>query len=103
MRSGVTAFGRVLECVERVTPEAIEVVAQSIQPRGIELIDAIAAVAALADDTSLPEKTEMLRDGGAGHIEVVRELVHRVRPSTQVLEHGAPGRIGERPEGVRRI
>src|SRR5262249_26009876 len=99
----VALFCRLLERIERLAPELVEIPAQGVQPCRIELVNAIPPVATLAHHTRLLENAEVLRNGRTADVEMFGEFVDPVGTSEQVLEHGTPGRVGDRSERVNLI
>src|SRR5262249_40358395 len=79
------------------------VLAERVQSGWIQLVNAIAALAALAHDARLSEDAQVLRDRRPADVEMLGELVHAVRPAEQVLEHRATRRVGHRSKRVGRI
>src|SRR5215467_4407611 len=96
-------FRGAFERVERFGPELIEVLAERVESGWIQLVNAIAALPALAHDARLSEDAQVLRDRRPADVEMLGELVHAVRPAEQVLEHRATRRVGHRSKRVGRI
>lgn len=65
----------------------------------IELIHTMAAFPVLAHQVSTAQQTQVLRDGRAGNRKCAGDLSRRLRATSQEIENGAAGRIGESLKG----
>jgi len=75
-------------------------IAQECDALRIQLVNAPRACPAVADQTSLFEHPQVLRDGGAGHRQPGRQFVYRVGMMAEHLEDGQAGGIAEGGQAV---
>ena len=62
---------------------------------GIELVDAVAAFAVLADQVGAAQETKVLGNGWTGDGKGLRDLSGGLSAAAEKIENGAAGRIGE--------
>src|SRR6266480_1127033 len=85
-------FGRPLEALERVRPEAVEVVAELGDACRVDAVDPPGAVPLLRHESRLLEDAEVLRDGGPAD----RELAGVRAPEAMALATAAPTALPRR-------
>jgi len=76
----------------------IQPVVHGAQRSGIELIDAMAAVAALFDKARAAQQAQMFGDGGAGNRKRLGDTASREIAPAEEIEDGAACGIGQRVE-----
>jgi hypothetical protein len=92
------AFDFSLECVQRVVPEAVQPSSQFGDTAWIDRIETSRADGLVPYQAGVLEHLEVLRDGGPADGKPRGDDAHRCRSSTQSLEYGAAGRVGESGE-----
>jgi hypothetical protein len=90
------SLGRALECDERFVPETVEPFTHFGQTPSVDCIESSRTFCPIDDEPSFLEDPKMLGHRWTGHLQPLRDLIHRQSSSAQTLEHGAPGRISER-------
>jgi hypothetical protein len=67
------------------------------------LVDAVAAIAALAHQAGIPQDVEMPGYRRAADVEVINQLAHAVRALGEIRQQGPARRVRKPPGGVRTI
>jgi hypothetical protein len=99
---GKLGFYERLEVCEIETPESAVLIEPGIDGAegfGIELVDAVTAVALLADQVRATEQAQVLGNGGAGDGKGLGNVSGGLASAAQEVEDGAAGGIGESLEG----
>ena len=65
-----------------------------------EAVAAFAAVPLLGHETGIEQDAEVLGDGGAAHLEVHRDRIHRPLTVGEEVEHPPPRRMADRREDL---
>jgi hypothetical protein len=84
-----------LERGERVAPKPIEVRAQGVDPRGIQLVEPPVSHGAIDDQTRVLQDPQVLGDCGAADRETARDLADRLRSLEQAFEDRPAGGIAQ--------
>lgn len=80
--------------------DAVEIVAEIEDGRGVELEETVAAGAGGADDACALEDAQVFGDGLAGEVGAVSELGDGARAVAEAGEEGEAGAVAEGGEGV---
>src|SRR6188768_2960128 len=91
-----------IETIEALLPEppvARRKGGNLTQGAGVELARAVLRLPAARDEACMLEHAQVLRDGGAAHVERRREFRDGGWSRRETREDRAPGGIGERREG----
>lgn len=86
-----------------MVPKAIEVRAQGVHTRGVQLVQPPIARSAIDDQVGAFENPQMLGDRRPADWESTGKLADRLRPSQQALEDRPPCRVAERIELARML
>src|SRR5512143_884032 len=91
------------EIVEARYPEpaiALDPSRDSLQRRGIELVQALTTDSRLVNETGVPQHPQVLRDRRPALLELRGQRVHVHPPASQPVENGPASRIGDCPKNV---
>src|SRR5258708_36411665 len=86
---GVRLLGCASECVERVRPELVEVLADGGEPLPVELVDAARSLGVIGYEARVLEHLEVLRDRWAADGERAGDVDHGERTAREAAEDGA--------------
>lgn len=92
-----------LQTLQPVVPKAFvlrEPISNRTQAFGDDLVATFPAVTFLRQEASLQQDTEVLRDGGAAHLEVLGHGVYRMVGLSKEVEHLAARGMTNRSENV---
>jgi hypothetical protein len=99
---GVFGFDKCFQIGQIHLPEIAILIEPGIdgaERLGIELVDAVAALAVFADKVGATQKAEVFGDGGAGDREGSSDGSGGLAAATEKIEDGAAGGIGKGLEG----
>lgn len=99
---GIFGFDESFQVVQAGSPEdaiLLDPVIDGAEGFGIELIDAMAAVAILADKMSAAEQAQVFGDGRSRNWKSAGNLPRRPRAAAEKIEDGAARGIGKSLEG----
>ena len=92
-------LGVFLEREQRPGPELIEVLLEHAKSTGVQFVDAACAVGLVSNQLRRLEDAEVLRHGGSGDVELVRQFADGKRSfQEEPGQDGAAGTVAQRIE-----
>jgi hypothetical protein len=86
--------------VKRRAPELVEPFAQRAQAVRVDVIDAPRPLGPIGDEACIFQHAQMLRHRRAADRQAAGQSADRFRSGAQLLEHPAPGWIGQRGQRI---
>jgi hypothetical protein len=83
------------EVFEGNAPEAVEIRSEIGESGQVDLVETARPDGAVADEMSILEHTQVLRDRGAADGKAGGEIAHRARPSAQAIKESAAVEIAK--------
>src|SRR5262249_36017917 len=96
--AALLSFGLAPQRLKPLVPESLEELPQLGEPFAARLVQAPGAVPPFVHETRPLQNGEVLRDRGAGDVEVRRDLAGRELPVADQHEDLSPPRLGNRLE-----
>ena len=84
-------------------PKAVEVGAQCVDARGIQLVEPPASLGTIHDQMRVFQDPQVLRDRGPAHGETACEFAHRLGPLEEALEDRSAGRVAQSIQLLRML